>query len=319
MWAAVGWSSLPWKVPWHYPLRSGAVPRDQDVCSVLVWSRSAPVPVPSGGVTHTLSTTAVRVRLDQDIASKYPRSWKSSLMGDGGAQVGEWSALDGVSGDRFAMDKLNYYEIVADIVPGLFLIVGIHVTLSNGWSLETLRELSVGGLGLLALLAYAVGNLLQAIGNLIESLWWKVWDGWPTEWIWNDENRRILTQAQRDKVFEKASRVLGVTVVDVKALKPSERRAVVSHIYTLLSKSGRTGRIDSFNGTYGLLRGTATASVVLSLLNILGQCARDRALLWGFIGAVALYRMHRFAQHYARELFLQFLEVAEPGGEGSRE
>jgi hypothetical protein len=32
-----------------------------------------------------------------------------------------------------------------------------------------------------------------------------------------------------------------------------------------------------------------------------------------WIGAVlALYRMHRFAHHYARELFVQFLQLASP-------
>ena len=50
-----------------------------------------------------------------------------------------------------------------------------------------LRELlltknpGAGNLGIFVLVAYMTGNIVQAVGNLLEKLWWRLWHGMPTE------------------------------------------------------------------------------------------------------------------------------------------
>jgi hypothetical protein len=70
--------------------------------------------------------------------------------------------------------------------------------------------------------------------------------------------------------------------------------------------------VDTFNGNYGLNRGLA-AGLPAALALMPTQAAVDwRVVVCVLVGAgLALYRMHRFARHYARELFVQFLQLPE--------
>jgi hypothetical protein len=71
--------------------------------------------------------------------------------------------------------------------------------------------------------------------------------------------------------------------------------------------AGKAARIDTFNGSYGLMRGLAAAFVVLFVLAVV---VGKGVLVWGTIVVLfvlAVHRMHRYSQHYATELFTQFL------------
>jgi hypothetical protein len=79
-------------------------------------------------------------------------------------------------------------------------------------------------------------------------------------------------------------------------------------MYTDVERHGKTSRVETFNGNYGLNRGLSAAMLALALGSLLLEPKRwVVSLILAFLGAVYLYRMHRFGVHYARELYNQFL------------
>jgi hypothetical protein len=78
------------------------------------------------------------------------------------------------------MRQLDFYEFTGILLPGAIVMTAL-VLLFPGWGLPTLvKDVSVGGLGIFIVLAYAVGHIVQAVGNVVESAWWKCWGGMPT-------------------------------------------------------------------------------------------------------------------------------------------
>jgi hypothetical protein len=84
-------------------------------------------------------------------------------------------------------------------------------------------------------------------------------------------------------------------------------------VYAIVSAAGKHARVDTFNGNYGLLRGLAAAFLALTFVAlILGKGLYVIGALVILL-LLAIQRMHRFAVHYATELFAQYLLLsAEP-------
>lgn len=174
---------------------------------------------------------------------------------------------------------------------------------------EVGQHISVGGLGIFIVLAYAVGHLVQAIGNLIEAVWWKYWGGMPTNWL-RTKPARLLAEQQISLLQERLRKQPGLASFEITSSSLSDWHAITRQIYAAVAGAGRASRVDTFNGNYGLNRGLAAGLLaVLALLPT--QTSMDwRLVVCVLVGAaLALYRMHRFARHYARELFIQFLEL----------
>jgi len=95
--------------------------------------------------------------------------------------------------------------------------------------------------------------------------------------------------------------------------------------YVAVATADKVTRIDTFNGIYGLSRNMAGSFLILAG-TALGYgfqhaCQHFDGQLWvtalevaGLLlcAGVMLYRMKRFGKNYARELFLQFLELPLP-------
>jgi len=215
------------------------------------------------------------------------------------------------------MKQFDFYEFTGILLPGA-IVMAAMVLLFPGWGLPTLVEdISVGGLGIFIVLAYAVGHLVQAIGNLIEAVWWKYWDGMPTNWL-RTKPARLLAEQQISLLQERLRKQPGLASFEITSSSLSDWHAITRQIYAAVAGAGRASRVDMFNGNYGLNRGLAAGLLaVLALLPT--QTTMDwRLVVCVLVGAaLALYRMHRFARHYARELFIQFLEL--PARESNKE
>ena len=167
-----------------------------------------------------------------------------------------------------------------------------------------------GLLGLFSILAYSTGHLVQAVGNLIEAGWWKAWGGMPTDWI-RSRKHPLLAPGQVQELEGRVARQLNNDEgFSVSALSGREWYAVTHQVYAAVAGAARASRVDVFNGNYGLHRGLAASFGLLAILTLgvsLSSWRIAAVLIWG--ASPALYRMHRFARNYARELFVQFLEL----------
>ncbi len=78
----------------------------------------------------------------------------------------------------------------------------------------------------------------------------------------------------------------------------------------VVADAGKAAHVDRFNGNYGLLRGLAAAFVALIVIAPMlgkGICIIGVLLI---LLLLAIQRMHRFAVHYATELFTQYLLIS---------
>jgi hypothetical protein len=215
------------------------------------------------------------------------------------------------------MRAFDFYEFTGVIVPGTTVLVGAAVCSDPIKAVAFDKDLSVGTAALSVIVAYGLGHLIQALGNLIESIWWWAWDGWPSDWprsgkhpLLSDEQTDILGAQLITKLRHK-------TADGFKSSSAEDWRSTVREIYAAVAGQGKSHRVDVFNGNYGLNRGLAAALIAVAVVVLVthGWSLWAVALLLVAGAGIAMYRMHRFGVHYARELFVQFLQL--PGAEAS--
>jgi hypothetical protein len=207
------------------------------------------------------------------------------------------------------LTKLTFYEQVGIIIPGSVLLFGSLFFQPDMRSLLTKDGVSVGQLGIFVLLSYAAGHLMAAVGNGIEWLFWKPFGGMPSDWVIKPE-QTLLAAAQMTNLEERVRTLLGIDFEKIAGMTTSEWRPISKQIYARLMKDGQTGRIDTFNGNYGLNRGLTSAMLMMAVLSLTHE-------MWGpalgvfAVACVFLCRMYRFGVHYGHELYMQFLVISE--------
>jgi len=77
--------------------------------------------------------------------------------------------------------KFDAYEIIGVITPGSILLFGLALVFPDLKALFFAEGFSLGDLGLFLVLSFVAGHLIQAVGNLIESIVWWPLGGMPTE------------------------------------------------------------------------------------------------------------------------------------------
>lgn len=207
------------------------------------------------------------------------------------------------------MKKLTFYEQVGIVIPGAVFLFGLLFYFPALKQLLAKDGVSVGQLGIFLLLAYAAGHLIAALGNVGENILWRLSGGMPSDWVIKEETT-LLSPQQRDLLTKKIFTRLGIVVETIRGLDRKVWWPISRQLYADISKNGKRERIDTFNGNYGLNRGLAAACVLLACI-ALSQADWAAAVLLFALGGVYAYRAYRFGVHYARELYIQFLTIAE--------
>lgn len=191
--------------------------------------------------------------------------------------------------------QFSFYEFVGVLVPGILFLFGISLLYGTNPQLKPLLlPDNLGEASVYLVVAYAVGHLVQTVGNLIEYIYWGVRGGKPTDWP-----HKQPTTALPQRLQEVVARVTGR-----KAASLAEWQSDVAIVRSKLHSQGKANRLETFNGNYGMFRGIAAAGVVLMLAVILfggGSPAAYSVLV--LATAISIYRMDRFGVHYAKELF----------------
>lgn len=208
--------------------------------------------------------------------------------------------------EKSSQSQFDAYEYISVIAPGAVLSLGVILLWPATKEMFFSSNVSVGELGLFLIIAYVAGHLLQSVGNAIEKALWKCFGGMPTDWVLN-EKQTLISAQQRIKLQSIIQHTQNVPVLE--NLNAGQWYSVVREMYIDIEKAGRANRIDSFNRTYGLLRGIASAFLVLGIIILLHTPAHWDATLWvlalGFLPS--LFRMFRFGRSYGRELLLEYI------------
>lgn len=209
------------------------------------------------------------------------------------------------------MEKLTFYEQVGILIPGaLFLSVLLVIVPGADVYLST-KDISIGTFGVFLIVAYASGHAIAAVGNLLETMWWKLWGGMPTDWVIYRRDW-VLNHLQKEALHKAVNAAFGHSINKVEGLQGKEWRPIGRQVYRY-ALSLNASRIETFNGNYGLNRGLAAALLTLAIVNLFLHSkppVLSAALLVG--GLVFGYRAHRFGVHFAREVYLVFLNAKAP-------
>ncbi|MGI9229895.1 MAG: hypothetical protein ACR2P9_08560 [Gammaproteobacteria bacterium] len=207
------------------------------------------------------------------------------------------------------MRQFNHYEFTGILVPGAATLFGIASLYPDIFWAGTLTQISFGGFGMFVILAYILGHLIQAVGNLFESIWWIIWGGLPSDWLRTKPNR-ILAPNQVQRIQELGHKRLGLEPFEINKLNAREWYAVTRQIFAAVESAGQAERIETFNGNYGLNRGLCAGLLIVVLAGLTTNPVRyDIVTLAALATLIAAIRMHRFGRHYARELFVRFLQL----------
>jgi hypothetical protein len=203
------------------------------------------------------------------------------------------------------LKKLTFYEQVGIVIPGAVLLFGLLYKLPELRSLLSKDGISVGGLGVFVLIAYAAGHLVAALGNLIEMALWKLHGGMPSEWV-TKPPPNIISEEQCASLIDRVKTRLGIQIGALNQIDRDTWKPISRQVYADVMKHGKPERIDTFNGNYGLNRGLCAATLALAILFTVSKEWAPAACLLA-ISMAYLYRARRFGIHYARELYVQFL------------
>jgi len=213
------------------------------------------------------------------------------------------------------MRQFDFYEFAGVLAPGALALVGLSIVHPDLRQLLKEHAFSVGDFGIFLILSYAAGHLMQGIGNFIETAWWTLWGGWPTDWPRRGK-QAVLSKHQMEALEGQVNRRITLPKpISLAGLGRGEWFGITRQIHATVQSEGRAGRVYFFNGNYGLCRGMAAALLLIVTASMLvhGKCWWQEDVLLVAFASLAIYRMHRFGKHYARELFVQFLEL--PGRE----
>ena len=207
--------------------------------------------------------------------------------------------------------KLSFYEQVGILIPGgLFLAAALSIVPGASAFLSP-RDVTIGEFGIFMIVAYASGHAVAALGNILESAWWYLRRGMPTDWVVQNDDR-ILSTEQKRVLLENINSAFGTNLLQIVGINRSQWTPIGRQIYRYSLTINPT-RIDVFNGNYGLNRGLAAALFSLAILNeFVAPQYGYLSLALGIVGLIFLYRMNRFAINFAREVYLVFLNAKAP-------
>jgi hypothetical protein len=134
----------------------------------------------------------------------------------------------------------------------------------------------------------------------------------PTDWVRSGQHK-LLADAQTIKLRELIIERLAISVPDkLSDLDARSWYAITRQIHAAVAAAGRATRVETFNGNYGLNRGLFSAVLAVAGLVLLSRTISEWAAgVLVLLAGLAAFRMHRFAKHYGRELFVQFLASFE--------
>jgi hypothetical protein len=196
---------------------------------------------------------------------------------------------------------LDRYEVVAVALPGavaLLFLWYLHPEILGTTKFE-LKDISVGTLGIFAIVSLAAGQVVQAMANLSESFL-----TWLADHCLPNPAENLLSDHQWQKFDRTMERKTGVDNAS-KIAKAKNRRCyrkdLLKDIIDIARRRDTTGMLQIFSVTYGLNRGLAIAAGAAAA----GAAIEARwptAVVFVLLCIAMTYRAVRFSRRYEGEL-----------------
>ncbi len=197
--------------------------------------------------------------------------------------------------------EFSFYEFVGILVPSVIFLFATNLIISNVYQKQVFDFSKIGESFVFIIIAYGFGHLLQALGNFFESLFWGVFKGMPTKWLTNKNlfGKNLFDSTLNSKIEAKVKLKFGEGIEDYGRITNN-----------ILIQKNLNARIEIFNGNYSLFRGLAVSFLLIS---IMCSIYFDYTIVSPFIifFLLAVWRMHRFALYYAKEVFMTFYNLPE--------
>jgi hypothetical protein len=207
---------------------------------------------------------------------------------------------------------LGFYDLAGVIAPGMVLVVGGVGLFFPGLraDLLALASVSLGSLGVGLILSYVAGELVQAVGTGIEAAWWRLWGGLPTDWLRSGKHE-LVAPVQLKLLEARVETMINDESFAFVKVDREQWYSLTRQINAAVAAAKRNARIDTFNGHYGLSRGVAAALLLLLVGTSLTDWRQLKVeLVLAVLIGLSVYRMHEFGTVYARELVVQYLQLA---------
>ncbi len=203
--------------------------------------------------------------------------------------------------------KLDYYDILGILVPGILLMCWIPVCFPGTICLVEFPSLP-NGFDVLALTALAVfvGHVVQACASMAEPILYWTWCGRPSDRALRDGlGSRYFPPETARRIREKLEPAVG-----------PEATASSMFLFAMHRAEGASqGRVSRFNSLYAYHRGLFVLLVVATLMllgSIFWGCAASwggltRLVVFGSMALLCLLAWHRTKQrafYYVREVLL---------------
>src|SRR6478736_4238076 len=143
------------------------------------------------------------------------------------------------------MQKLSFYEQIGIVIPGSVLVFALLLYYPQLQILTAKDGISVGELGLFVLIAYAAGHLIAAIANALETLFWGILGGMPSDWVTRDPPA-LLTPEQIENLRTKLATRFSIAIPNIAGLDRKTWRPITRQIYADVGKNGKADRVDTF-------------------------------------------------------------------------
>jgi hypothetical protein len=197
--------------------------------------------------------------------------------------------------------EYSFYEFVGILVPAVILLYGGQLIYEHVHQKQIVDFSKVGEAAIFVVVCYGVGHLIQALGNIFESILWFIYGGMPTNWLMkkNRFGKFLFEDAQNQKISDKVKQKYGEGIRDYGRLT-----------YNFIFQKEKTARVDIFNGNYSLFRGLAVSFLILSIT--CGYYFDWKMTLLSTVPFIlSVMRMIRFAKYYATETFRTFFNLTE--------
>jgi hypothetical protein len=196
--------------------------------------------------------------------------------------------------------EFSFYEFVGILVPSITLLFFLFLIVRINYQIQIIDLSKIGDTIIFLAIAYAFGHILQAVGNIFEKIFWKIFKGMPTNWLTVAPRlaKPLFNDSKSEKLLNSIHSRFGVHA----------DYDYGREVYSWLSIKDKITekRIDLFNANYSMFRGLSVSFYLLSIICFL-MVSWQTGIAGLVIALLANTRMFRFGRLYAVEVFNTYL------------